>query len=1147
MAIAAGTRLKQYEIVELIGAGGMGEIYLARDTDLGRRVGLKLLPATFTGDPERMRRFEQEARAASALNHPNIVTIHEIGGASAGRFIVMELVEGRTLRALAREGIGLASVVDLGAQIARALKVAHAAGIVHRDIKPENIMVREDGYVKIVDFGLARLIPSERLESDAATPAATSPGVLLGTYRYMAPEQVRGERAGASSDIFALGIVLYELATGEHPFAADSPIGVLHAILYRSPVAPSSRDRAVPATLDTLILRMLEKDERLRPPAAEMEQALEEMRRRPFDGDAVVPPSGRRTVGRAKERAELRGAFETAARGTGALVCVSGEPGIGKTTVVDEFLNELMGDHCRCTMARGRCSERLAGAEAYLPLLEALEGLLRGPERESAARLLKQVAPSWYVQVSPPETPTLSPGAQPAALGLSQERMKRELAAFLQEMSRLRPLVLFFDDMHWADASTVDLLGYVAGRLDSMPLLVLATYRPSDLLLSKHVFLQLKLDLQGRGICREIPLVFLSREEVADYLRLAFPGHAFPEALSELLHEKTEGSPLFMVDLVRYLRQRGVIDQADDRWVLAQPLPEIARELPESIRSMIERKLDQLGEDDRRLLAAASVQGYEFDSAVIARALDHDAADVEERLAVLDRVHGFVGRVREVEFPDGTVTVRYRFVHVLYQNVLYASIVPARRVSLSGATAHALLEHHGEQKASVASELAFLFEGARDFARAAEYFLLAAQHAARVSANQEAVVLARRGLEVVKKLPDGPARAAHELDLCVALGVPLMATKGWAASEVKETYSRARDLCQSLGETVREFTVLYGLRQFYLIRAEFRTARELGQQLLEIARHEGDPVLLAEASFALGAAMNHMGDFLAAQRQLDEAIAAYDPKQYLSHPSLDVFDPGVGCLCESSWVYWHLGYADEALARVRRAAALARASSYPGSLGFAFAFGAMVHVYRGELDDAREQAEALSAHAERHGLPQFRGWAKSWHGSVIARGGGAAGIGEMREGLTAQRAIGSEIARPHFLSHLAEALLSIGETSDGLKVVGEALEVIEQTEERFCAAELYRIKGELTLAARGAVSEAERCFDRAIAIARDQSARSWELRAVMSRARLWREQGRRHEAGQALSAVYAWFTEGFDTEDLRAARALLDELEASPV
>src|SRR5262249_26995014 len=401
------------------------------------------------------------------------------------------------------------------------------------------------------------------------------------------------------------------------------------------------------------------------------------------------------------------------------------------------------------------CSERLAGAEAYLPFLEALESLLHGAGGEAVARVMKAVAPTWYAQVVPHAAEDSSFARvlleEKAA---SQERPKRALGAFLQEVSWLRPLSLFLDDLHWADASTIDLLAYIGSKCAALRLLLLLTYRPTDLLLSKHPFVPLKQDFQARGVCREIALELLTQQDIERYLALEFPQHRFPEGLAALIHAKTEGNPLFVVDLLRHLRDRQGLAHEQGRWMLAQSLPDLERELPESVRSMIERKIAQLGEEDRRLLVAASVQGSEFEAAVVARALALDAADVEEQLERLEHVHAFIRLVGEHEFPDRTLTLRYRFVHVLYQNALYASLRPTRRASFSAAVAQALIGYYGEKSRDVAGELAMLWETAREFVRAADCFLQAAQNAARLFANQEAVVLARQGLGMLEALPD---------------------------------------------------------------------------------------------------------------------------------------------------------------------------------------------------------------------------------------------------------------------------------------------------------------------------------------------------------------------------------------------------------
>jgi predicted ATPase len=516
------------------------------------------------------------------------------------------------------------------------------------------------------------------------------------------------------------------------------------------------------------------------------------------------------------ERAALRDGFESAAAGYGLVLCVTGEPGLGKTTLVEDFLDELAAEGQPCSVARGRCSERLAGAEAYLPILEALDSLVQGDGGAAMAGVLKQLAPTWYVQLAPLAAgdPSLA-GVRTEAEGASQERRKRELGQFLEELSRQRPVVLFLDDVHWADPSTVDLLASLGNKFAGLSLMVVLTYRPSDLLRSQHPFGPLKLGLQGRGVCREIALPYLSRDDIDRYLALAFAGHQFPPEFTGFLHARTEGNPLFMVDLLCYLRDQGAIVQHRDAWVLARAAPDLQRELPESIRGMIEKKVDQLSTADRHLLMAASVQGPEFDSAVVARVVGREAADIQERLEVLECVHVLVRRIREQAFPDGTRTLHYGFVHVLYQNALYAALPPTRKAAWSAAAARALLDHYREKSAGLAAELAVLFEAARAPECAADHYLAAAENAARLFAHHEAVALARRGLALLQTLPDTPARARRELPLLMTLGMQLQVTQGYAAPEAERAYARARVLCQQMQEAPPLFTVLWGLWLVY--------------------------------------------------------------------------------------------------------------------------------------------------------------------------------------------------------------------------------------------------------------------------------------------------------------------------------------------
>jgi predicted ATPase len=1135
--------VRGYEVLKLLGRGGIGAVYKARQHSLDRLVALKLLPEECARDPVWLARFRREARTASALNHPHICTIYDTGESAGGPFFSMELIEGQTLEALVGQRPPFDELARLLGQVAQALAAAHAVGVVHRDVKPANLMVRKDGIVKVLDFGLARRLPT------GGTPVAgdtkTDPGTRVGTPLYMSPEQAQAAPVEPASDVFSLGLILYELATGQHPFCAGSEVAVLHAIVTQPAVPPSRLNPEVPTPLEALIEHMLAKDPRLRPTALEVQAALAQLARKlpQTDGVPASSPARAPTVGRRHELAALQAAAAEAAAGRGLLLCVTGEPGLGKTTLVEAFLDELATSGQGWSLARGRCSERLAGTEAYLPILEALDSLIHGDDGPSAAQALRLLAPTWYVQVAPlaVDDPSLA-GAQ----GSSQECRKRELAVFVQELSRRRPLVVFLDDVHWADPSSVDLLAYLAGKVPRLRLLVVLTYRPSDLLATQHPFGPVKLDLHGRGVCREVALPFLSRDDVQRYLALAFAGHRFPDELAAVLHARTEGNPLFLVDLLRYLRDRAVIVQEQGRWALVQALPDLQRESPESVRGMIQRKVDRLCARDRHLLMAASVQGAEFDTAVAAQLVGWEAAEVEERLDVLERVHCMVRRVREQTFPDQTLSLRYGFVHVLYQNALYATLQPTRKAAWSRAAAQALVGHHGEASTALAAELAGLFEVGRDAARAADYYLAAAENAARIFAHSEAIVLARRGLAVVGTLPDTLDRARCELPLQLALGLQLQVVQGYSDPEVEVVYARSRELCEQLQEARPLFRVLWGLWMFYFVRPELRKSLDLAEQLFALSRQAQDPAQLVQARQALVVSFLGLGNLTATREHMEQGLALYDLKRHGRHTDLYGQDPAVVCQGFGALALWLLGYPDQAAQRSREAVALGQELGQPSSLALALYFAAILRQYRREGPLVRQHAEALLAIATEHGLSFWRAAGSIMRGWALAeQGEGAAGIVELREGLAAFAATGGATHRTFHLALLADALGRAGQVEGALRLVAEALDLTQRTDEGFHGAELLRLQGELLLRGEGAGHArggAEDCLHQALTFARRQQAKSLELRAAMSLTRLYQTQGKQAEARTLLAACYGGFTEGFDTPDLREARALLDQV-----
>ena len=1170
MALSEGTRLGPYNVVSQLGAGTMGEVYLARDSRLDRNVAIKLLPSDLTRDATRLRRFEQEARAASALNHPNIITIHETGESSYGRFIVMEHVEGSTLKALLETGPSIRQVVGWAKQIAEAIGVAHRAGIIHRDIKPANIMVRGDGYVKVLDFGLARLAPSSFLlgnpdgpsDSTETVEEFTNPGTLIGTAAYLSPEQARGEAAHEAADIFAFGVVLYETATGERPFRSNTVLGMLNEITSQRPTPPSKLNPEISGQLESLILSMLEKNAQSRPDAATVAEALATIRAAPTEDRVSDETTGRyasrrfgprrrRIVGREQELRDLFAALQTTRSGSGLLLGIAGEPGIGKTALIEDFLGTLAHEGRAFLAARGRCSERLAGTEGFLPWMEALANLLRVGDSsiigrtmtegtESVRDAMQRIAPTWYSQIIPYSTGDSSVSRSIIERAASQERLKRELAEFLTELSRNDAVVLFFDDLHWADASTIDLLGYVAGRFTDLRVLIIVTYRPTDLMLAHHPFLQLKRELQMHGSCREIPLDFLTQEEVQRYLASEFPANTFPAELAALIHSKTEGNSLFMVDLVRYLRDRGALVEdahgsgaltGTKRWRVADSLPDLERDLPESVRGMIERKIAQVGDDDRRLMQAASVQGYDFFSVVIAKALAVDPALVEERMEILDRNYGLVKAISEKELPDHSLTMTYRFVHVLYQNAFYAQLTPTRRTNLSASVAEALKSAYAREEQAIASRLAVLYEAARNWPAATQFYTMASRRALQTFALQESQVLANRGLGMVNKLDGDEERTQAEIRLLTALGLAQMLVHGYSAPEVLKTHLRAAELCRKLNAPAQLFQIQFGLSIVHVVRGEYKQSIQAAEECLKIAESLNESMLLVQAHWTRGLSAQYVGTFEISRQHLLKSIELYDPPLHDKDIRLYGWILNAGHLGR---LYFLTGRIDEG--QVLLAESIVRAELVRNPLGIcnALAISGFVHVLNDDTTVLEAIANRIVVVADEIGFPHYRSLGQCFQGFVLAKKGKRdEGIELLERGIAENRKTEALQHQTFYLALYAEALADAGRTDEALKALHDAREIGGMTGEHFWDAEIQRLRGVIE------GDDGEASLLAAIETARRQGAKLFELRATMDIARLMKRRGAGDRARDLLGEVYCRFDQGLNTSNLIAAREML--------
>ncbi|MGH9939729.1 MAG: serine/threonine-protein kinase PknK, partial [Blastocatellia bacterium] len=1064
----------------------MGAVYNAHHLGIDRQVAFKILqPNVAINNGRMISLFEQEAKVVGHLHHENIADIKDAGRTSDGiAYIIMEWLDGYTLgEELAVSGpFALERIAGILRQISAALEAAHAKQVIHCDLKPSNIMLNQGPLggelVKVLDFGIAKIMTD---------PAGSLVSSAMGTPHYASPEQLRvGGRMDSRSDIYSLGVILFQMLTGKLPFQAESVFELINRQM-EAPANISELRPETPAAIQRLVNRMLavapgRRPQRANDVAAIIDQAIHDrIEAHPtapalsLDTIRSIPTTKRQPVGREVECAELQAGFETVASGRGQLVCVTGEPGIGKTTVVEEFLNQTPGG---CVVARGRCSERLEGTGAYLPLLEALEGLIRNPisggaaAREAIDQLMERTAPAWRALITPQMGAT---DAQPAApkKAASLEQMKWELKAFFQELSLRQPVVLFLDDIHWSDISTIDLLAFLGSKFDQLRMLIVVTYRPSEMLLARSPFVQVMLDFQSRGLCREIALSFFSRDEIERYLASEFPEHDFPREFPAFIQEKTEGNPLFMADLIHYLRDRKVINREGETWTLVEAIPDIGPELPESVRGMIQRKINQLDAADLRLLTAASVYspggGHEFDSAVLSKVLEMDSGQVEDRLQTLDEVHAFIRFVGEQEIPekspekgeDKTLTLRYRFVHGLYQNALYASLKPTRRAALSEATAAALLSFYKDKSHSIAADLALLFKAARKSSRAADYFLLAAQNAANVFAYQEAIELSQRGLDALKSLPDSPEQTNREMGLQITLGMSLIAVKGYAAPDVERAFTRARELCLRTEASPQIFPVLRGLSLFYNTRPKLDEARKLGEQLLRLAEGQQDTSLHLEALFPLSFTLFFMGDFAASLECAERAIAL---DSRADQNMLYEQNATIGCLAVASLALWALGFSDQALDRNARGVALARRLAQPFNIARSLAWASLLFLLRGDWRDSARAAEEAISLSRQYGFSYWLAMATIYHGyALFKQGQREEGIRIMREGLAAEAATGAEIGRPYFLALLGEALAAVGQTKEGIALIDSSLAAVDGTSERFALPDIYRLKGEALL------------------------------------------------------------------------------------
>jgi predicted ATPase/class 3 adenylate cyclase len=856
-------------------------------------------------------------------------------------------------------------------------------------------------------------------------------------------------------------------------------------------------------------------------------------------------------VGREQEVAVLRERWGQVKEGSGHVVLLSGEAGIGKSRLV-QMLKEQVAAEPQAWLTPCQCSPYYQNTALY-PMIELLERVALRFERDETAEQKLRKLEGLLVQygLPLPETVPLLAAllslpltANYTPLTVSPEQQKQQtLGALLTIQLRIaaqQPVLFVMEDLHWVDPTTLEFLSLVVDQGPTAPILALWTFRPD-----------FSPPWTGRVHLTQVTLPRLARRQAAEMISRVAHGKTMPAEVVEQVVAKTDGVPLFVEELTKMVLESSLLQEREERYELNGLLPPLA--IPTTLHDSLMARLDRLAAV-KGLAQLAATLGREFSYELLHAVSPLNEETLQRGLQQLVAAEFLYQRGLP---PQAT----YLFKHALIQDAAYQSLLRSTRQQHHQRIARVLEAQFPDTAETQPELLAHHYTEAGLNTHAVPYWQRAGQRASERSAYVDAVAHLTQALVVLKPLPDTTERARQELVAQMTLGPVLMAIKGGGAPEVERVYTRARELCERVGQPAELFHVLWGVWFVYNHRGEHRRAREMGEELLSLAQRIQDPDLLLEAHHALWAILFFAGELTAARLHLEEGVRLYDPQRHRLHAARYTgHDPGVCCHVLTAQSLWLLGYPDQAVASSQVAIEIAQQLAHPYSVAFALSFAAMLHQCRCEAPLTHARAKAILTLGTEQGNPQvverglcLRGWA------LATSGHEEEGITEIRQALATYRSAGAKRDRPYYLALLAEACAHGGQTTEGLEASAEALALLTTSGVRWWEAELHRLRGELLLQSgvqspessvvthhsglcRPDEAEAEACFQRALDLAHRQQAKSLELRTAMSLSRLWQRQGKRAEARALLAPIYGWFTEGFDTADLQEAKALLVEL-----
>src|SRR5262245_58929711 len=854
--------------------------------------------------------------------------------------------------------------------------------------------------------------------------------------------------------------------------------------------------------------------------------------------EALHPSGLTALVGRAEETELLLRRWSRAKSGEGQVVLISGEAGIGKSRLTAALLESLAPEpHTRL---RYFCSPQHTDS-AFYPIIGQMEraaGLLHDDTPQQKldkldALLAQSSTPIQDAALIAEMLSLPNDGRYPALELMPQQRRQKTLEALTAQMetlSRQKPVLMIFEDAHWADPTSLEVFGRVVDRIRTLRVLLLVTFRP-----------EFDAPWVGRPYVAALIINRLAEHEAGAMIDRIVGNMLLSASIRQDIIERTDGIPLFVEEMTKAVLEAGS-ETAAERALAAVPSAALA--VPASLHASLMARLDRLGGPAKELAQIAAAIGREFSHALLASVVSQPEAELRP---ALDRLIAAGLLFRRGVPPH----VTYLFKHALVQDAAYGTLLREPRRTLHARIAETIESEFAESAESRPELLARHWTEAGLIEKAAGLWGKAGQRSLARSALVEAAEQLTRALDQIATLPSTPVVRGQQIKLQVALVNALMHVKGYAAPEPKAAVEQARQFIEraaALGEPPEDplllFSVLYGVWAASYVAFNGDVTRELASQFVALAEKQGGIVPLMIGHRLMGNSLMLTGDIPKGRAHYNQAFALYDPAKHRPLATRFGQDVGVSIFVFRALAQWMLGYPETALADADHALEDAREGGHAGTLMYAQFHTSFTNILCAKYAAANAQSNEVVRLADEKGAALWKALGTMGQGCVLALSGKASeGIQMITSGITTYRSTGSRVYLPFFLSHLSRAHAELGQFDDAWRCIGEVMTAIETTNERWVEAEVHRTCGEIVLLSPDPdAAKAQVYFERALAVAREQQAKSWELRAAMSMARLWRHQGKRNEARDLLAPVYGWFTEGFDTRDLKDAKASLHAL-----